>query len=65
MDEDKLIKMAGLGAFLTAYSGARGIEIAADGIFDFLGDLDDTSKGIQQFARNPVIALIKEGRKLL
>jgi hypothetical protein len=61
MDDDDIILMAGLGAFLVAYSGARGAAEVADQVFDVVTDPTGTITDVM--AKNPILRALGAGRK--
>jgi len=60
IDDDQIIAMAGLGAFLVTYAGARGAAEVADQVMDVF---EDVSGGISNIPKNPILKALGYGRK--
>ena len=60
IDDDQIIAMAGLGAFLVTYAGARGAAEVADQVMDVFEDVGGT---ISNIPKNPILKALGYGRK--
>ena len=60
LDDDQIIAMAGLGAFLVTYAGARGAAEVADQVMD---TVEDVLGRISNIPKNPVLKALGYGRK--
>ena len=60
MDDDQIIAMAGLGAFLVTYAGARGAAEVADQVLDVF---EDALGRISTIPKNPILKALGYGRK--
>ena len=60
MEDEDIIKLAGLGAFLVTYAGARGATEVADQVMD---TIEDVLGRISNIPKNPVLKALGYGRK--
>ena len=57
MDDEDIILLAGIGAFLTAYGAARGAAEVIDTVYDTATDV------IDDIPKNPLLRALGYGRK--
>jgi len=61
LDDDDIIRLAGLGAFLTAYAATRGATSVASDIYEWIQD--PAGNIVDKASKIPVLEVLGYGRK--